>query len=268
MKKIILSIVFLGLLSSNAFAQRNHRNPITTGIKVGANMSSMTGGNKQDFKPGLQVGGTVEIPLSFYKKFALQAELQYAVQGYKGADYSQIDFNTSEITETIKLENVTTHNLYVPLVIKYYVEDNFSIEVGGQVGYMLSASGGQYDMNKYNTARNYLYMGDSKNGGYISELDRALFEAGYRSKDSDNYYEKLDYGINFGFSYYLENGLYFNARYYVGMQDVYKIDNDYKKLKSSSASEDVMKVMDYFNDNLSFTSMKNNSFQFSVGYKF
>lgn len=268
MKKIILSIAFLGLLTTNAFAQRNHRNPITTGIKLGANMSSMTGNNAQNFKPGLQIGGTVEIPLSFYKKFALETELQYAVQGYKGADYDQKDFITGNVNETLKLEDVTTHNIYIPITLKYYIEDNFSVEVGGQVGYMLSASGGQYDMNRYNTARNYLYMGDSKNGGQISELDRAIFEAGYRNKDYDNYYERLDYGVNFGFSYHLETGLYFNFRYYMGMQDVYKIDNDYKKLKSASASEDLAKIMTYYNDNLSFTSTKNTSLQFSVGYKF
>ena len=79
MKKILLSIAFLGLLTTNSFAQRNHRNLIETGIKVGGNMSRLTGGNTQDFKPGLQIGGTIEIPLSFYKKFAVQAELQYAV---------------------------------------------------------------------------------------------------------------------------------------------------------------------------------------------
>lgn len=280
MKKILLSIAFLGLLTTNSFAQRSHKNPIETGIKAGVNMSTFQGGNTQDFKPGLQIGGTVEIPVSYYKKFAVQAELLYSVQGYKGKEYDQIDLETSKVTETLKLEDVTMHYLYVPITLKYYVSDNFSIEVGGQVGYMLDAKG-QFDTNKYNTAREYLYLTDPRYQDSYSQLNRALFESGYRSTDPDNYYEKLDYGALAGFNYHLDNGLYFNFRYYLGLQDVYKIDNDYKKIatptnpideNSAPMTEeqynDLLKKVKYINNNLKFDPLKNSSIQLSIGYKF
>ncbi len=274
MNKILLSIAFLGLLSTHATAQRNHRNPIETGIKAGVNMSSLAGGNAQNSKVGLQVGGTIEIPLSFYKKFSVQGELLYAVQGYKGADYDQIDIDTKEVKETLKLEDVTMHYLYLPITFKYYVSDNFSVELGGQIGYMLDAKG-QFDANKYNTARQYLYYSDPKYTPSYSQLDQALFESGYRSTDPDNYYEKLDYGVTAGFSYYFQNGLYINARYYLGLQDVYKIDNDYVKWPipanpgiPEAEFNEVIKEVKYANEHLNFDPLKNSSIQFSIGYKF
>jgi len=267
MKKILLSIAFLGLLTSNAYAQKNHRNLIETGIKVGGNMSKLTGGNTQDFKPGVQIGGTIEIPLSFYKKFSVQAELQYAVQGYKGAEYDQIDMLTEKVTETKKLEDVTMHYMYVPITFKYYTSKNFSLEFGGQVGYMLNARG-QFDANKYNTAREYLYLTDPRYVASYSQLDKAVFEAGYRSKDYGDYYEKLDYGLTGGFSIHLESGLYFNLRYYMGLQDIYKKDNDYKKFVIADAEGDLLREIEYMNENLKFAPLTNTSVQLSVGYKF
>ncbi len=267
MKKILLLIAFLDLLTTNSFAQRNHRNLIETGIKVGGNMSRLTGGNTQEFKPGLQIGGTIEVPLSFYKKFAVQAELQYAVQGYKGAEYDQIDIATDKVTETMKLEDVTMHYMYLPVTFKYYAGKKFSIELGGQIGYMLDAKG-QFDANKYNTAREYLYLTDPRYVASYSQLDKALFEAGYRSKDPDDFYEKLDYGITAGFSYYMESGFFLNFRYYMGLQDVYKIDNDYQKFTIPDATDDLLREVNYMNDNFKFAPLTNTSVQISVGYKF
>lgn len=275
MNKILLSIALVGLLSTNGFAQRNHRNPIETGLKGGVNMSSFAGGNSQNFKPGLQIGGTVEIPLTFYKKVSVQAELQYSVQGYKGKDYDQIDMQTKEVTETLKLEDVTMHYLYVPITFKYYVNPNFSVELGGQIGYMLDAKG-QFDSNKYNPAREYLFMADPQYQQTFSQLDKALFESGYRNTDPDNYYEKLDYGVTAGFSYYLESGFYFNFRYYLGLQDVYKIDNTYINIPepkrtpgmSAETHELLLQEVRFVNDHLNFDPLKNSSIQLSIGYKF
>lgn len=275
MKKILLSIAFLGLLTTSSFAQRNHRNLIETGIKVGGNMSTVSGGYTQEFKPGIQIGGMVEIPLSFYKKFALQTELMYSVQGYKGAEYDQIDIDTDKVTETFKLEDVTMHYLYLPISVKYYAGKNFSLELGGQIGYMLHAQG-QFDINKYNTAREYLFMTDPSYNESFSQLDKALFESGYRSKDPDDYYQKLDYGAIAGFNYHLDSGLYFNFRYYLGLQDIYKKDNNYKNvpmpdLAPGTSEEEFLQIskeINYANKHLKFDAVKNSSIQISVGYKF
>src|SRR5690606_35699676 len=114
----------------------------------------------------------------------------------------------------------------------------------------------------------YLYLTDPKYIASDSQLDKALFEAGYRSTDPDNYYEKIDYGVTAGFSYYLDSGLYFNLRYYMGLQDIYKIDNDYQRFTISVATDDILKELYYMNDNFKFAPMTNTSVQISVGYKF
>src|SRR5690606_8876883 len=144
MKKILLSIAFIGLLTTNSFAQRNHRNVIETGIKGGDNMSRLTGGNTQEFKPGRQIAGTDENHLSCYKKFAGIAALQYGVKGYRGAEYDQIGNQTDEVTEGLKLEDGTMHYLSHPITFKYYSSKNFSSGLRGPVGHKLHATG-RYD---------------------------------------------------------------------------------------------------------------------------
>ncbi|MDN3709232.1 porin family protein [Myroides ceti] len=114
--------------------------------------------NGQDYKPGVHVGAFVEYPLSYYKKFALQLELMYSMQGYKGIEYDQYDLTTYKINGTERLEDVTHHYLYLPLQVKYYVSDNFSVELGGQVGFYMVAASGQYDMNRYNPVRNLVNL--------------------------------------------------------------------------------------------------------------
>ncbi|MDN3708933.1 hypothetical protein QW060_17785 [Myroides ceti] len=74
------------------------------------------------------------------------------------------------------------------------MSDNFSVELGGQVGYMVAASG-QYDMNRYNPVRNLVNPS--------SGLEEALFEAGYRSNKPKDFYEMLDYGVTAGFPFIL-----------------------------------------------------------------
>lgn len=273
MKKIILLASIFSLVSIPAIAQKNPRNPIQTGLKVGGNMSTLYGGATQDFKPSYHFGGFVEIPLSYYKKMALQAELIYSSQGYKGKEYEQKElvFGDKEeilITGKKKLSDVSLNYIYVPLMFKYYINDSFSVEVGGQLGYMVGAKG-QFDINKVNPARDYLSMTQSS-------LDQALFEAGYRSRDRKDYYEDLDYGVNAGFTANFDNGFFVSGRFYYGLQDVYKKDNDLKKMDIPAKTDDMtpesydvlVKQINFVNDNLNFDPLSNMSIQVSVGYRF
>ncbi len=93
--------------------------------------------------------------------------------------------------------------LNVPLIGKYYVTKGLSLEAGPQIGFLLSAKKGKNDF-----------------------------------KDS---YKNLDYGVNFGIGYKLDNGLNFSARYNVGLSNINDVGN---------------------------ISNKNGAFQFSIGYFF
>ena len=101
--------------------------------------------------------------------------------------------------------------LNIPVMAKYYVAKGFSLEAGPQLGFLLSAKA----------------KGES--GDESSELD---------IKDE---LESIDFGLNFGAGYKLDNGLNFSARYNLGLSNI---------------SED------------SDSAVKNSVFQISVGYFF
>ena len=103
-------------------------------------------------------------------------------------------------------KNVNELNyLNIPLMGKYYLTEGLSLEAGPQIGFLLSAKNKSIDV-----------------------------------KDSFN---KLDFGINLGIGYKLDNGLSFNARYNQGLSNV----NDVSGLTDKN---------------------RNGVFQVSVGYFF
>lgn len=266
MKKIILSLGFLILGSSIVTAQYSK---FETGVKLGLNMSNVSGGQPQKFKPGAHLSGFIEMPFSYYKKYSMTFELMYSMQGYTGTEYQQYDPLTFAPKENMKLENVTTHNIYLPITFNYYINKKFAVHVGGQIGYMFDASG-EFDINRANPSRNYLSYADNN-------LDEYLFEQGYRSSDYRDYYEKLDYGVIAGFTYDVTNEMFISARYYLGLQDIYSKDNEYKKLSPPDNSQGqipqevydrLVQQLNFYNKHINFDPITNSVIQVSLGYKF
>lgn len=85
--------------------------------------------------------------------------------------------------------------LNVPLMGKYYVTKGLSVEAGPQIGFLLAAKNEKTDV-----------------------------------KDSFN---TVDFGVNFGLGYKLENGLNFGVRYNLGLTDINNVDNSSFKNKNS-----------------------------------
>jgi len=81
--------------------------------------------------------------------------------------------------------------LNIPLMGKYYVTKGLSVEAGPQIGFLL----------------------DAKNEKI-------------KVKDSFN---TVDFGVNFGLGYKLENGLNFGARYNLGLTDINNVANSSSK---------------------------------------
>ncbi|WP_299212254.1 porin family protein [uncultured Aquimarina sp.] len=81
---------------------------------------------------------------------------------------------------------IALNYLNVPLIAKYYVTKGLSIEAGPQIGFLLSTKGGT------NT-----------------------------NKDQ---FKTTDFGVNFGLGYKLDNGLYFSARYNLGLTNINNTD--------------------------------------------
>ena len=84
--------------------------------------------------------------------------------------------------------------LNVPLMGKYYLTKGFSVEAGPQIGFLLAAKNEKVNV-----------------------------------KDSFN---TVDFGVNFGLGYKLENGLNFGVRYNLGLTDINNVDNSSIKNKN------------------------------------
>lgn len=175
MKKLCIAAIAVFGLTFGAQAQ-----DVTFGAKAGVNLANLTGDiEDNDMKVGFHVGGVAEI--MFNEKFGVQPELMYSSQG------SQEDFDGDTVKYNLDYINV-------PVMAKYYVTEDLSIEAGPQVGYLVNSKA--------------TYDGDSED---IEGL-----------KD-------IDFGFNLGAGYKLESGLNFSARYNLGLSNINdEGDNDLK----------------------------------------
>lgn len=85
--------------------------------------------------------------------------------------------------------------LNIPLMGKYYVTKGLSLEAGPQIGFLLAAKNEKTNV-----------------------------------KDSFN---TVDFGVNFGLGYKLDNGLNFGARYNLGLTDINNVEGSSSKNKNS-----------------------------------
>jgi len=108
--------------------------------------------------------------------------------------------------------------LNLPLLAKYYVAEGFSLEAGPQIGFLLSSK--------------------VESGGVSVDLDEVI--------------KGIDFGLDFGLGYKLENGLNFAARYNLGLSNI--VENDGSILGEEIIAGD--------------TKNHNEVFQLSVGYFF
>lgn len=164
MRKIILPIMFcMAFGFVNAQSTR-------FGAKGGLNVSNFTG-YEEDVKSliGFHVGGFAEIKIA--KKITIQPEFLFSTQGTT-IEGSEGDSNTS----------IKVNYLNIPVLVKYYITDMFSVEAGPQIGLLLSAKA--------------------------------------RGEDISDLYKSTDYGFNLGCGYNFTENISAGARYTIGLTDV------------------------------------------------
>ncbi|TYP98830.1 outer membrane protein with beta-barrel domain [Tenacibaculum adriaticum] len=204
MKKLLLSIAMV------AFGLTANAQEVKFGAKAGLNIANVSGDvENNDARTSFHVGGVAEIKIS--DKFSLQPELVYSAQGLTSELEETFDDGTNVVTikadGTLKLDY-----LNVPVIAKYYVAEGLSLEAGPQIGFLLSAK------------------------------QKVEFEGESDEQDVKDNFSSIDFGLNFGAGYKLENGLNFGARYNLGLTNVLDTEGD--------------------------ESVKNGVFQISVGYFF
>ncbi|WP_299765888.1 porin family protein [uncultured Dokdonia sp.] len=156
----ITAFTVIGLITMNA-------QELKFGAKAGLNFATITNDaeNELDITTDIVFGLLVEVPIS--EKISFQPELMYSGQGSSSA--------------------ILTY-LNVPLIGKYYVVKGLSLEVGPQIGFLLSAEDTDTDA------------------------------------DIKDVFTNVDLSMNLGVGYTLNNGLFFNARYNLGLSDISTVD--------------------------------------------
>lgn len=185
---------------------------IRFGAKAGVNFASI-GGDETDGVDGLtafHIGGLAEIMIT--EQFGVQPEILYSAQGAK----SEESFDGVTITSKTKLDY-----LNIPIMAKYYVTEGLALEAGPQVGFLVSANA------------------EDEVEGDTGDFD---FETG--DVDISDFTSGIDFGVGVGASYRLDMGVFFGARYNLGLSNI----NDFE------GSDDFKN--------------QNNVIQISVGYLF
>lgn len=157
MKKLLLLLTVV----TASFAVKAQK--VNLGAKSGLNISSLSNvnpGGKSSSRTSFHVGGVVEI--GFSNQFSLQPELVYSMQGAK--------WRNANIQYVGQLGY-----LQIPVIAKYYVIENLSLEAGPQLGFNLNA-----------------------NVKAVNEATGASI-----TQDQSSNISSIDFGLNFGFRYHL-----------------------------------------------------------------
>lgn len=210
MKKLILGAAVFAIIGT---ATVKAQDEVSFGAKAGVNFAKLQGDNIEDAdgRTGFHVGAVVEIPIT--EKFSLQPEVMYSQQGLQ----QDSRVGEVEVEQTLRLDYIN-----IPVLGKYYVVDGLSLEVGPQFGFRVNAES--------------VIEIDGDNGGV--ELDNEV--------NLEDETASFDLGAAVGAGYELNNGIFFQARYAIGLSNV--DDSDEGGL---------------FEDDLT-----NSNLQLSVGFKF
>ena len=174
MKKFILMTAAFLIFS---IAHSEEKKEIYIGIKSGLNLCSITNSDEEGVSSstlaGFHIGVLGEFRLG--DNFAVQPELLYSTQGVKlGFEGEKGD---------LKMDYIT-----VPLMVKYYVIESFSFELGPQIGFLTSAK--------------------ATSGG--------------ESVDVKDTMKTTDFGLNFGLGYNITENFNFGLRYNLGLTQIQK----------------------------------------------
>ncbi|MBP2615417.1 porin family protein [Chryseobacterium jejuense] len=212
MKKTLL-IAAVAVLGINANAQE-----FKFGPKAGYSLSMLkaTGEGttyKFDAKSTFYAGAMAEY--KFSDKFAVQGEVLYSPLGGKQEEAVAFTEAGVNVTGTEKTD-WKLGTVQIPISAKYYATENLAFGVGLNVGVIISAK-----------VKSTLELSGSALGEAFSESETTTTDV----KDNMN---KLNLAPFVGAEYTLENGLFFDARYNLGVSNLAKKeDGENGTLKNS-----------------------------------
>lgn len=197
MKKVILSTfaVFTFYFSS---AQS-----VRFGVKGGVNVGNIISANdRADSKVGYHIGSFSEVRVS--ERFSIQPEILYSRQGATAEETATISGVLYSGKVDLKLSYI-----YVPVLVKYYVVKDFSLEAGPQIGFLTSA----------------------KADAEISAVGGG--PAIKQSRDLKEKFNTVDFGFNFGLGYKFVKNFSATVRYNHSLLDLNKESASTKAVKNA-----------------------------------
>jgi opacity protein-like surface antigen len=174
MKKITLLLV---TVFTFGFVNAQDKEEMSFGVKGGLNLSTVTNVDGSGTLASFHLGFFGEFMLD--DKFALQPEIMFSAQG---ASFNDGDLNLDYII--------------VPVMVKYYVGDSFSLELGPQIGFIVNADEGGIDIKddvkstdfsvnfglSYDVTQNFMIGGRYNLG--VNRWQENLFPGESESKNS------------------------------------------------------------------------------------
>jgi len=194
MKKLLLLTILFLFTIGHIKAQ-----DVYFGPKVGINLSHFifTGDDvdvlkeMHKMKLSSHFGGFAEVVFSDY--LSVQPELLFSIKGARFRDDADDDFKSAYVLKYISL----------PIVAKYYVTKEVSIEAGPQVAYLLSAKN--------------IETSDVMTSNIGSEA---------ASVDIKDRMQNFDFGVTAGVGYLTKAGFYISARYNFGILNAKTSEED------------------------------------------
>ena len=197
MKKITL-FTLIAFISFGVSAQSLL--PTKYGIKVGANIANISstpneGVKNIDNSPLIGVAGGFYMEIALNDKWYINPELVYAQKGGSfDYDYTQ-DYNINNRQEYSTTSDLSIAYIELNPTISYKASHKVSLNLGPSVAFLISS--------------NYSYTQDPTNQHTLS--------------DGEFHKESLDIGLNFGFSYYINENLLIDSKFYAGFINIGEI---------------------------------------------
>ena len=149
---------------------------IRIGLKAGGNLANLDDFDQTKMKLGVSAGPVVQIHMG--QSLFAQTELLYSIKGAK-----------AEQTQTGSDINLNLNYITLPILFGYKAAPNFSLKLGPELGYLLSAK-------------------SSVDGGSTTDISK--------------YYESFDFGADLGMAYQFKK-LTVDLRYNYGLLDLLNI---------------------------------------------
>jgi opacity protein-like surface antigen len=192
MKKVFL-LIAAAIVCMSASAQ------VQFGAKVGFDMTHFWGEDAPSgVQPNYQVGLMMEY--KFSPKFAIAPEVVFAAQGGKATE--KIDDDDLPIMINAK-GTFHTNYINVPLMLKFYATPAFSIDFGPQVGF-----------NVYSKITA---------SGKVESIEAN------ETIDLKDHTKTVDFGLGLGATYNLTDNAFVQARYTLGLTNVFDIPDSHEK---------------------------------------